>query len=327
MPPPIQSEWFLGALQLPNRLIQGPLAGYSCAPFRSMFSSFLPPAYAVSEMVSAQDVLTKHGPNSRYLARWPGEGRLAYQLAGKEPSMMADAAEFLQSTGADIIDINCGCPKKKIRKKGMGSALLEQPETLLSIIKAMRRVLHRPLTVKIRIQDERSDLYLAEAIEDAGADALIVHGRNFQDDYDVPVLYERIAKIKHRLSIPVIGNGDVSDRQSLNQMLEQSGCDAVMIARAGCGRPWLYQSLLEGTRPPLSLSSQWQLFMRHIEGLAALEDDYQALLQSRSLFRYYMKELLDPLPLQDFYTLKSIDEFENFFTEQIAPRQQPESAL
>lgn len=327
MPLSIKSEWFLGTLQLSHRLIQGPLAGYSCAPFRSMFSAFRQPAYAVSEMISAQDVLTKHRPDGRYLARWPEEGRLAYQLAGKDPSMMADAAQYLQAMGADIIDINCGCPKKKIRKKGFGSALLEQPDTLLSVIKAMRDVLQIPLTVKIRIQDEQKDLYLAQAIEAAGADALIVHGRGWQDDYDKPLHLDRIMKIKNQLSIPVIGNGDVHDQHSLNRLFQQTGCDAVMIARAGCGRPWLFQSLLTGEMSKIHLGDQWQLFKKHIDGLALLEDEYQALLQSRSLFRYYLRDWLSELPLQNFYQLKAIEEFDAFFNERIARHQQPESAL
>lgn len=325
MPSLVQSEWFLGALQLPHRLIQGPLAGYSCAPFRSMFSAFQTPAYAVSEMISATDVLTKHTPDSRYLARWPEEGLLAYQLAGNDPQRMADAAAYLQMMGADLIDINCGCPKKKIRKKGLGSALLEQPETLLSIIKAMRAVLDIPLTVKIRIQDEQKDLYLAKAIEDAGADALIVHGRGWQDDYDKPLNLDRIAQIKKTLSIPLIGNGDVRDEQSLQRLFQQTGCDAVMIARAGCGRPWLYQSLLSKERPAIGLREQWRLFQRHIEGLAYLEDEYQALLQSRSLIRYYLRDYLEHLPLQAFYHVKAINQFEAFFNEVIARHQPQES--
>src|SRR5690349_17736228 len=109
----LNSPFTIGSLQLPNRLIQGPLAGFSCAPFRRLFTLFLPPAYCVSEMLSAQDVIHKHTLESRYLYRAPDEGRLCYQISGTNPELMAMAAAKLEQAGADLIDINCGCPKTK----------------------------------------------------------------------------------------------------------------------------------------------------------------------------------------------------------------------
>jgi tRNA-dihydrouridine synthase len=116
----INSPLLIGSLTIPHRLIQGPLAGYSCAPFRAIFNQFTPPAYCVSEMCSANDVIHKHQANSRYLYRAPEERILAYQISGTDPQIMAQAAGHLQSIGADLIDLNCGCPKNKIRKKGAG---------------------------------------------------------------------------------------------------------------------------------------------------------------------------------------------------------------
>ncbi|MBI2787027.1 MAG: tRNA-dihydrouridine synthase family protein, partial [Legionella longbeachae] len=198
----INSSFKIGTLTLPNRLIQGPLAGYSCAPFRTLFNQYIPPAYCVTEMSSAQDILHKHLANSRYRYRAPEERLLAYQISGTEPFILAQAAQQLQLQGADIIDINCGCPKPKIRKKGAGSALLEKPKQLVEIINIVRAAITIPLTIKIRIQGNEKDVMLAKKIEEAGADALIVHGRRWIDDYDIASDFRQIANIKRELTIP-----------------------------------------------------------------------------------------------------------------------------
>ncbi|KTD42687.1 tRNA dihydrouridine synthase [Legionella parisiensis] len=308
----INSSLKIGSLTLPNRLIQGPLAGYSCAPFRTLFSHYRSPAYSVTEMSSATDILHKHTENSRYVYRAPQEQILAYQIAGTESHIMAQAAQQLQFYGADVIDINCGCPKPKIRKKGAGSALLEAPEQLLRIVKEVRTAIAIPLTIKIRIQGNEKDFLLAKKIEDAGADALIVHGRRWIDDYDVATDLQQIAQIKQNISIPVIANGDIHDARSLHRAIEISGCDAYMISRAGSGKPWLYQELLEQRSLPVSLTEKCDLFMTHLQGLAELEDEYKAVLQSKSLVRYYFGKLVEASLLNRFYQLDSLEDIHGF---------------
>ncbi|MDR3442082.1 MAG: tRNA-dihydrouridine synthase family protein [Legionella sp.] len=311
----INSPLQIGSLTLPHRLIQGPLAGYSCAPFRTLFNYYLPPAYCVSEMSSAADILYKHTVNSRYVHRAAEERLLAYQISGTEPYVLAEAAAYLQRHGANLIDINCGCPKPKIRKKGAGSALLEAPEHLVAIVTAVRAVLNIPLTIKIRIQGNEQDLLLAKKIEEAGADALIVHGRRWIDDYDVMASLQQIAQIKQAVNIPVIANGDIHDVASLQNAVAVSGCDAFMIARAGSGQPWLYQELLEQRAVEVSLSAKKQLFMTHLQGLADLEDEYKAVLQSKSLVRYYFRTLFDAPLLHRFYQLSSLEHIADFLLE------------
>lgn len=310
----INSSFKIGALSLPNRLIQGPLAGYSCAPFRILFNCYIPPAYCVSEMSSAQDVLHKHAVNSRYIYRAAQEQILASQIAGSDPQALAQAAEVLQRQGADIIDINCGCPKPKIRKKGAGSALLEQPDHLVQIVKTVRAALSIPLTVKIRIQGNERDFMLAERIAEAGADALIVHGRRWVDDYDTAADFQQIAKIKQKIAIPVIANGDIYDSASLQRAIDSSGCDAYMISRAGCGKPWLYQELLEQQCITPGLTEKIGLFMTHLQGLAVLEDEFKAVLQSKSLLRYYFGKTLDPCFVNTFYSLDSLVSIERYLS-------------
>jgi nifR3 family TIM-barrel protein len=263
-------------------------------------------------MSSAHDVLYKHAEHSRYLYRAPAEKRLAYQISGTDPEVMAKAAFCLQRLGADLIDVNCGCPKTKIRKKGAGSALLEQPEQLIAIVQKVRDAIAIPLTVKVRIQGNELDLSLAQHIEACGADALIVHGRRWLDDYDVACDVHQIARIKKSVNIPVIANGDIFDQHSLEHALEKSGCDGFMLARAGCGKPWLYQELLEQRPVKPSFSERVGLFLTHLQGLAELESEFKAVLQSKSLIRYYFKNELSAEALQAYYALNHLDEIKHF---------------
>ncbi|WP_026069258.1 tRNA dihydrouridine synthase [Legionella tunisiensis] len=306
----LNSSFNIGSIHLANRLIQGPLAGFSCAPFRELFYQFTPPAYCTTEMISAHDVLHKHQLNSRYLYRSPLEKILSYQIAGNDPGTMAEAGSYLASMGANLIDINCGCPKTKIRKKGAGSALLNEPQQLLKIVYSVRKMINLPLTVKLRIQGNGHDADLAKAIEQAGADALIIHGRRWNDDYSVDCNFAQIAEIKRAVSIPVIANGDIHDKTSLTKALINSGCDAYMIARAGTGKPWLYQNLLDEVTIHPDPDMIKVLFMQHLHKLAKLENDYKAVLQSRALLRYYFKAQLSPTELQTFYNLEYLDDIE-----------------
>jgi tRNA-dihydrouridine synthase B len=308
----INSPLQIGSLKLPHRLIQGPLAGYSCAPFRELFYQFTAPAYCVTEMSSALDIIHKHSASSRYIYRSPLERVLAYQISGSDPFILAEAAFLLQKQGADLIDINCGCPKTKIRKKGAGSALLENPTHLSAIIKQVRHAITIPLTIKIRIQNNDEDIRLAHQIEEAGADALIVHGRHWQDDYDVPSNAQQIARIKNNISIPVIANGDIKDKNTLHKTMDVTGCDGFMIGRGGSGRPWLYQELLADEEIAVSMAQKINLFMDHLKGLEQLENEFKAILQSKSLVRYYFRSHLDGLQLQHFYKLNSLNDIYQF---------------
>lgn len=286
----LNSAFKIGTVNLNHRLIQGPLAGYSCAPFRRSFNKYYAPAYCVTEMISAQDVLQKHAPTSRYLYRDPQEKILAYQISGNDASLLAAAALKLENLGADIIDINCGCPKNKIRKKGAGSALLEDPFKLEKIIAEVKAKIQIPLTVKIRLQKNDNDFLIAEKVQNAGADALIVHGRTWEEDYQTKAQWTQLKEIKKIIKIPLIANGDIVCNKSLADALESSRCDGFMISRAGTGKPWLYQELLteQFIKPELEQRVEW--FFEHLKGLSELENEFKAVLQSRSLFRYYFRE-------------------------------------
>lgn len=320
----LNSPFNIGDLTLSNRLIQGPLAGFSCAPFRQRYYRYVPPAYCVSEMISAVDVLQKHQPESRFLYRAPEEKILCYQLSGNNPTILARAAVRVQSLGADLIDLNCGCPKAKIRKKNAGSAHLDDPANLLAIIRAVRKAITVPLTVKVRILGDERDIVMALAIEQAGADALIVHGRRWVDDYDVPCDFAQIAAIKHALAIPVIANGDIADHASLAHAFAVTGCDAYMVGRAGSGNPRLFQQLLtaHGLLAEVSFSERVNCFLTHLHGLAQLESEHQAVLQSKSLVRYYFRDRFENQQFQYFYTLNSLALIEAWLYSLICPSPQ-----
>lgn len=308
----LNTPFNLGALQLPNRLIQGPLAGYSCAPLRRLVYQFMPPAYCVSEMISAHDLLLRDKKNSRYVYRSPEEQRLCYQISGHNPDVLMNAAIHLQALGADLIDLNCGCPKPKIRKQGAGSALLDNPHHLLELVARVRSRLQIPLTVKLRLQQTMDECEFAQRLEQAGADALIIHARHWTDDYSVPCNWSRVERIKRAVSIPVIANGDLANIQHITHVYERTGCDAFMLARAGCGQPWLYQSLLTGV-PIAELTNgrqQKALFKQHLYALAALETEHSAILQSQSLIRYYFRQALSIAQLQPLRAMQQLSELD-----------------
>lgn len=280
----------IGALELSNRLIQAPLAGISCAPFRALFSRYTKPAYAVTEMISAHSILQHEKLNKRYLTHSNQEGPWCIQLSGSDPELMAQATQIAASYQPDLIDLNCGCPKPKIRSKGCGSALMESPKILAHVVSAMRQATTLPLTVKIRVGNKHH-LEAARVIEASGADAIVVHGRHHSEDYDVAANYQRIREVVACVNIPVIANGDVCDKPSMQRCFDATGAAAIMIARGSIGKPWLFQALLGHDVEP-SASEILDVFKQHINQLAKLESSEKiALLQARRLLKWYFPYL------------------------------------
>jgi tRNA-dihydrouridine synthase B len=284
----------IGSLELPINLVQGPLAGYSCAPFRELIESFVPIGYTTTEMISAYNLAHQIEQPRRYLYRGDSERRVCYQISGNDPAILAAATARVVELGADMVDLNCGCPQKKIRKKGCGTKLLADAEHLYQCVSAMRTASKKPLSVKIRVDgdsDEQFNQEVLTAIESAGADVLVVHGRHWRERYDVPVRADEIAQLVTMTSLPVIANGDVNSLQSAQRLLTQTGAAGVMVSRASIGRPWLFAEMLaqaQGkTFSPPTESQLQQLYQRHLSGLVALDGQYKAELQSRKLQGYY----------------------------------------
>ncbi len=283
----------------PTNLIQGPLAGVSCAPFRRLVWKYSKPAFTCTEMISCKTII--HQPEAalkRFVAIAPDEGAVCFQLSANNPAELAEATKRVTGYGAHLIDLNCGCPVNKIRSKGAGSSLLNNPSKLYQLITAMKQNTHVPVSIKIRVDGGSSDqfnLQVAQAVSDAGADFLIVHGRHWTEHYETPCRHADIQFFVEQLKIPVIGNGDIACAHSLKKMLA-TGCAGVMIARAGVGQPWLIGKLLaemqqENFSPP-SASEIGQIFLEHVSQLTTLLNSEKfAILQARKFAKYYGRDL------------------------------------
>ncbi len=283
----------LGNRLFPSNLIQAPLAGTSCAPFRELIAQFGGAAYCVTEMISAKTLLGK--PEPRYIYKSPHEGPLCFQLSGNNAIELQAAAARALEHGADLIDLNCGCPVNKIRKKQAGSKWLSMSHELGQVIRAIKSVISVPLSIKIRVDGASGDRFntdVVKAIQDAGADFIIVHGRHWSEHYETPARLDEIASIVQSANIPVIGNGDVKNTASLQKMFHQTGCHGVMIGRASVGKPWLFQQLqAEDQGKIFMLPSETEiadLLIQHITKLSQLESPQSALLQARKFAKYYL---------------------------------------
>lgn len=239
----------IGSIELSSRIIQSPLAGCSDLPFR-LVARGKGLGFAFAEMVSAQSLTRDSLKTKRLLLSAPSDRPLGAQLLGCDPGMMAEGAAMLEEMGFDLIDLNLGCPVKKVVSNGEGSALLRSPRKAEALFRAVRAaVKKRPLSVKMRkgFQDASGAeaVDLARRAEAAGFDAVTVHGRTQAQQYAGKADWEAIGKVKRAVKIPVIGNGDVLTPGDARRLLEVSGCDAVMIGRGGLGNPWIYKNLEE----------------------------------------------------------------------------------
>ncbi|HVY53212.1 MAG TPA: tRNA-dihydrouridine synthase family protein [Gammaproteobacteria bacterium] len=291
---------------LPINIIQGPLAGVSSAPFRVLMSKYMPPAYACTEMISAKTLIQQSAAaRQRFVAKDLREGQVCFQLSGNDPSELGKATRIATDLGADIIDLNCGCPVKKIRQKGAGSRLLTESDKLYKLITAMKQNTHVPVSIKRRVESssEKFNEEIAKIVTEAGLDFLVVHGRHWTEHYETPCRYDDIEFFVQRLKIPVIGNGDISCLNTLNKMFD-TGCAGVMIARAGVGQPWLVQKLVaeyqgESFTMP-SLPERGSLFIEHVAGLVVLlQSEKFALLHARKLARYYARGMTGKMEFCD----------------------------
>jgi tRNA-dihydrouridine synthase B len=238
----------IGAIELPNALFVAPMAGVTDRPFRQLCKR-LGAGYAVSEMVTSRRDLWNSLKTSRR-ANHDGEtAPIAVQIAGTDPDMMADAAAYNIDRGAQIIDINMGCPAKKVCNKWAGSALMQDEPLALGIVEAVVAVCAPrgvPVTLKMRTgwcDTQRNAVRIARAAEGAGVAMVTVHGRTREQGYKGEAEYETIAAVKAALRIPVVANGDIDSPQKARRVLALTGADALMIGRAAQGRPWIFREI------------------------------------------------------------------------------------
>ena len=250
----------IGSIELPNNLFVAPMAGVTDRPFRMLCRS-LGAGYAVSEMVTSKRELWNSLKTSRRADHAGEPAPIAVQIAGVEPSEMADAARYNIDRGAQIIDINMGCPAKKVCNKWAGSALMQDEPLATAIIAAVVAAcapLNVPVTLKMRTgwcEAERNAVRLARMAESAGVAMVTVHGRTREQGYKGAAEYKTVAAVKAALRIPVVANGDIHSPEKAREVLRATGADAVMIGRAAQGRPWIFREIAHFLATGLHLPS------------------------------------------------------------------------
>ncbi|HUU72734.1 MAG TPA: tRNA dihydrouridine synthase DusB [Burkholderiales bacterium] len=288
----------IGHFKLPNRVIAAPMAGVTDRPFRQLCKR-LGAGMAVSEMVTANSALWDTR-KSRLRCDHTGETEpVAVQIAGGEPRMMADSARRNVDSGAQIIDINMGCPAKKVCNVAAGSALLKDEKLVGRILDAVAMAVDAPVTLKIRTgwcPHTRNAVRISQMAESAGIQALTIHGRTRVDFYNGEAEYDTIGEVKSRLRIPVIANGDIDSPQKARQVLEYTGADAVMIGRAAQGRPWLFREinyfLAHGRELEApTLKDIRNLLCDHLAELYAFYGEYSGVRVARKHIGWYIRTL------------------------------------
>jgi tRNA-dihydrouridine synthase B len=235
----------IGSVRLKNKTILAPLAGISNLPFR-LLAKESGCALVCSEMISAHGLVHKSIKTEQLLDSLPKEKPLSVQIFGSDPQIMAEAARAVESSGADIIDINFGCSVKKIVKNGSGVALMKMPKTAAALIKAVRNAVRIPLTIKLRTgwnPTGNQAFEISEIAEACGVDAIAIHPRTATQGFSGRADWSIIAALKRRVGIPVIGNGDIFSDQDAIKMLEETRCDAVMIGRMAIGNPYIFRQV------------------------------------------------------------------------------------
>ena len=304
----------IGTLSLKNRLIMAPMAGITNPPFRQIVRE-LGAGLTVTEMVSAVGLSRGHQKTFHYLESVAQEQPVAVQIFGANPVTMAVAAEKAILKGADLVDINMGCPARKVIKNGSGGALLRSPSAIGRMVTAVRKVCSVPLTVKIRSgwsSEEANFLEIADILEDCGVDAVTVHPRFVKQGFSGRADWRIIREIKKRLTIPVIGNGDVSRPEMALQMRKETGCDGVMIGRGALGNPWIFRQILDlenGLDPqPPDLLERKKIIRLHFTLLSSMMGETVASKMMRAQLLWYTKGLPHSSRFRGAFTgIKDID--------------------
>ena len=287
----------IGPYELPSNVLLAPMAGVTDRPFRILCRRF-GAGLAASEMLSA-DVRLWDTPKSRRRMDHSGEpGPRVVQIAGFDPAMMAEAARRNVDAGAQIIDINMGCPAKKVCNRLAGSALLQDEPLVARILQSVVQAVDAPVTLKTRTgwdRDHKNGVRIARIAEDNGIQALAIHGRTRSDLYQGNAEHETVAAIKAAVKIPVFANGDIDSPQAARRVLELTRCDGIMIGRAAQGRPWIFDEvnffLAEGeSRATLALEKVRDIMRAHLEDLYAFYGDETGVRVARKHLSWYFRQ-------------------------------------
>lgn len=279
----------LGTLRLHSPFILAPLAGYTDLPFRLLCRE-QGADLCCSEMISCHGLVHHQRQTRELLATVPEERPVSFQLFGSDPPVMGAAAAILATLPIDAVDLNMGCPVRKVTRKGAGVALMQDFRKAEAIIRAVRAATTLPVTVKFRSglrQEAIIAVDFARMAQDAGVDALTVHGRTWAQGFSGQADWRVIGAVKTAVTVPVIGNGDVLTHQDGQRMLAETGCDGVMIGRGALGNPWVFQ---EAGRP-LTLADRLPVILRHFELAERFLPGHQAVFRLKHHLARYLSGL------------------------------------
>lgn len=286
----------IGSLQLNSNIMLGPMAGVTDSPFRRLCRE-AGCGLLFTEMVSAKGLYYKDEKTRRLMTYSPEEHPIGLQIFGSEPAVFEAVVPALDDLGFSVLDLNLGCPAPKIVRNGDGSALMRTPKLAEAVIRSVVRNTALPVMVKIRKGWDDSSVNaveIAKIAEACGAAAVTVHGRTRDQFYMGQADWSIIRAVKEALSIPVIGNGDVFTPEAAAQLLKETGCDGIMVARGAQGKPWLFTRInayLAGQRVPAepALSERIPLIIRHLDELIRIEGEHIAVLEIRKHASWYLK--------------------------------------
>ena len=288
----------IGSHALPNALVVAPMAGVTDRPFRQLCRR-LGAGYAVSELVASAPRLFDTPKTRRRIDHAGEPAPIAVQIAGADPRQLAEAARYNVARGAQIVDINMGCPAKKVCNAAAGSALLSDEALVARILDAVVAAVDVPVTLKIRTGPDplrRNALAIARIAEDAGVAALTVHGRTRACMFTGAVEYDTIAAVKASVTIPVIANGDIDSPERARDVLARTGADAIMIGRAAQGRPWIFREIAHfldtGRRlPPPTVDEARELILAHLADHYAFHGEDAGVRVARKHLGWYVRDL------------------------------------
>lgn len=315
----------IGSYQLKNSVLLAPMAGITDQPFRRLCAEY-GAGLTFSEMMSTNPQVWHTEKSKLRLAHHQSIGINAVQIAGSDPKEMAQAAQINVEYGAQIIDINMGCPAKKVNRKLAGSALLQYPDLVQQILSAVVNAVNVPVTLKIRTgwdRQNRNCLQIARIAEQAGISALTIHGRTKECLFNGDAEYDNIKAVKQHISIPVIANGDITCAEKAKFVLDYTGADAVMIGRAALGKPWLFRHITSAIdaktiEPEPSLAEKCQVILQHIGELHRFYGAEKGYRIARKHLIWYLQDIAPDSDFKQTFNAitdpkEQIDALEYFF--------------